>query len=44
MHVIETQKPRWTAYDAKFFDIDTPDEVTMLVQDCAYTSPIGYAP
>ncbi len=44
VRVIEIPKPRWTAYDAKFFGIDMPDDVAMTVQDRAYTSPIWYSP
>ncbi len=44
VRVIEIPKPRWTAYDAKFFGIDMPDEVRMTVQDRAYTSPIWFTP
>jgi hypothetical protein len=32
------------AVNAKFFDFDMPDEVTMTVQDRAYTSPVWYTP
>jgi hypothetical protein len=44
VRVIEIPKPRWTAYDAKFFGVDMPDEVMITVQDRAYTSPIWYTP
>ena len=44
VRVIEIPTPRWTAYDAKRFGIKMPKEVTMTVQDRAYTSPIWYTP
>ena len=44
VRVIEIPKPRWTAYDAVFFNVDMGDDVAMTVQDRAYTSPIWYTP
>jgi hypothetical protein len=42
--VIQIPTPRWTAYDAKRFRVDMPDDVKMLVQERAYTSPVWYTP
>jgi hypothetical protein len=42
--VIEIPTPRWTAYDAKRFNVKLPKEVTMTVTERAYTSPIWYTP
>jgi hypothetical protein len=42
--VIEIPTPRWTAYEAKRFNIKMPKEVKMVTQERAYTSPIWYSP
>jgi len=44
VRVIEIPTPRWTAYDAVRFGIVMPKEVSMVIQDRAYTSPIWYTP
>jgi hypothetical protein len=44
VRVLEIPTPRWTTFDAVFFDINRPDNVPPTLQDRAYTSPIWYTP
>jgi len=44
VRVIEIPTPRWTAYDAKFFNVQMSADTKMELQDRAYTSPIWYTP
>ena len=44
VRVMEIPTPRWTAFDAKFFNIVMPNGAAMEVTDRAYTSPIWYTP
>ncbi len=46
VRVIEISKPRWTAYDRKFFSAKIDPEVHMTTQDRASTSisAMGYTP
>ena len=45
VRVLEIPTPRWTAYDVKNFSLkNTPEEIPMITQERAYTSPIWYSP
>jgi len=44
VRVLEIPTPRWTAYDQVRYDLDLPDEIPLITQERAYTSPIWYSP
>ena len=44
VRVLEIPTPRWTAFDAKYYDLELSDEIPMVTQERAYTSPIWYTP
>ena len=44
VRILEIPSPTWLAFDAKYFDIELPDDALMVGQERAYTSPIWYTP
>ncbi len=42
--IIEIPTPRWTAYEALRFGVKMADNVPMVTQERAFTSPIWYTP
>ncbi len=44
VRVLEIPTPRWVLFDAIRYNLTLPDEVTLVAQERAYTSPIWYNP
>lgn len=44
VRVLEIPSPRWTAYDVMRYNIEMDDNVPMIVQERAWSSPIWYNP
>lgn len=44
VRALEIPTPRWSTYDAAFFNVALPEKVPPTLQDRAYTSAVWYSP
>ena len=44
VRVIEIPTPRWTAYDARDYELELDSDIPMVTQERVYSSPIWYRP